>query len=74
MRDSGRAVFRVPSYNLCRLRDLIRQVLVEEVVPFFFFFFFFNLTYSLWTSSLPSCLWSLRIFPSLPGLRLTILR
>ena len=38
----------------------------------FFFFFFFNLTYSRWTSSLPSCLWSLRIFPSLPGSRLTI--
>ena len=35
------------------------------------FFFFFNLTYSRWTSSLPSCLWSLRIFPSLPGSRLT---
>ena len=31
-----------------------------------------NLTYSRWTSSLPSCLWSLRIFPSLPGSRLTI--
>ena len=29
-------------------------------------------TYSRWTSSLPSCLWSLRIFPSLPGLRLTV--
>ena len=38
----------------------------------FFFFFFFNLTYSRWTSSLPSCLRSLRIFPSLPGPRLTI--
>ena len=37
----------------------------------FFFFFFFNLTYSRWTS-LPSCLWSQRIFPSLPGSRLTI--
>ena len=36
---------------------------------FFFFFFFFNLTYSRWTSSLPSCLWSQRIFPSLPGSR-----
>ena len=35
-------------------------------------FFFFNLTYSRWTSSLPSCLWSQRIFPSLPGSRLTI--
>ena len=29
-------------------------------------------TYSRWTSSLPSCLWSLRIFPSLPGSCLTI--
>ena len=28
--------------------------------------------YSRRTSSLPSCLWSLRIFPSLPGSRLTI--
>ena len=39
---------------------------------FFIFFIFFNLTYSRWTSSLPSCLWSQRIFPSLPGSRLTI--
>ena len=39
---------------------------------FFSFFFFFHLTYSRWTSSLPSCLWSQRIFPSLPGSRLTI--
>ena len=38
---------------------------------FFFLFFFFHLTYSRWTSSLPSCLWSQRIFPSLPGSRLT---
>ena len=37
-----------------------------------FFFFFFNLTYSRWTSSLPSCMWSLRIFSSLPGSGLTI--
>ena len=36
------------------------------------FLSFFNLAYSRWTSSLPSCLWSLRIFPSLPGSRLTI--
>ena len=35
-------------------------------------FSFFNLTYSRWTSSLPSCLWSQRIFPSLPGSRLTM--
>ena len=37
-----------------------------------YLFFFFSLTYSRWTSSLPSCLWSQRIFPSLPGSRLTI--
>ena len=36
------------------------------------FFFFFNLADNRWTSSLPSCLWSQRIFPSLPGSRLTI--
>ena len=35
-------------------------------------YIFFHLTYSRWTSSLPSCLWSQRIFPSLPGSRLTI--
>ena len=39
---------------------------------FFIFFLFFHLTHSRWTSSLPSCLWSQRIFPSLPGSRLTI--
>ena len=38
----------------------------------FFLLFFFHLTYSRWTSSLTSCLWSKRIFPSLPGSRLTI--
>ena len=42
------------------------------VFSFFLFLFFFHLTYSRWTSSLPSCLWSQRIFPSLPGSRLTI--
>ena len=36
-----------------------------------FFSFFFHLTYSRWASSLPPCLWSQRIFPSLPGSRLT---
>ena len=39
---------------------------------FIFCLFIFHLTYSRWTSSLPSCLWSQRIFPSLPGSRLTI--
>ena len=33
---------------------------------------YIHLTYSRWTSSLPSCLWSQRIFPSFPGSRLTI--
>ena len=37
----------------------------------FLFLFLFNLTYRRWTS-LPSCLWPQRIFPSLPGSRLTI--
>ena len=37
-----------------------------------FSFSFFHLTCSRWTSSLPSCLWPQRIFPSLPGSRLTI--
>ena len=40
-------------------------------LPPYIYIFFFNLTYSRWTSSLPSCLWSLRIFSSLPGSRLT---
>ena len=34
---------------------------VQDTLLFFFFFFLFNLTYSRWTSLLPSCLWSLRI-------------
>ena len=45
------------------------SLLSKVVSPFFFFF---HLTYSRWTSSLPSCLlWSQRIFPSLPSSRLT---
>ena len=47
----------------------------HTIRPATFFFFFLNLTYSRWTSSLLItilCLWSLRIFPSLPGSRLTI--
>ena len=38
----------------------------------FFFFFFISLIADGPHSSLPSCLWSQRIFPSLPGSRLTI--
>ena len=41
---------------------------LRDSLPTFFFFPF----YSRWTSSLPSCLWSQRIFPSLPGSRLAI--
>ena len=53
--------------------DLLRQHSFGTICFFFsFFLFFFHLTYSRWTSSLPSCLWSQRIFPSLPGSRLTI--
>ena len=48
------------------------HIYYTTLLTFSFFLFFFNLTYSRWTSSLPSCLWSLRIFPSLPGSRLTI--
>ena len=49
-----------------------RKVPSKECTFFLLFFFFFNLTYGQWTSSLPSCLCSQRIFPSLPGSRLTI--
>ena len=48
------------------------RILFHEFKLYFYFYFFFNLTYSRWTSSLPSCLWSQRIFPSLPGSRLTV--
>ena len=36
-----------------------------------YLFIYFNLTYSRWISSLPFWLWSLRVFPFLPGSRLT---
>ena len=35
-------------------------------------FILIHFTYSRWPSTLPSCLWSLRIFLPLPGSRLTI--
>ena len=41
------------------------------IVATHLFLSFFHITSSLWTSSLPSCLWSLRILPSLSGSRLT---
>ena len=54
-----RTAFTLPTFTTCI------PIIIDA-------FFFFNLTYSRWTSSLPSCLWSQRIFPSLPGSRLTI--
>ena len=69
---------------LCHLRMYVCMVITYSrvwinrvrspnlLVVSFFFLKKKNLTYRRWTSSLPSCLWSLRIFPSLPGSRLTI--
>ena len=60
--------------NGCTSREvnlfLIKR-LVNQHIYIYIYNFFFNLSYSRWTSSLPSCLWSQRIFPSLPGSRLT---
>ena len=58
--------------ELCGSPVLIYTYRFHHITNFFFFsFFLIHLTYSRWTSSLPSCLWSQRIFPSLPGSRLT---
>ena len=59
------------SVKVCTTGMSSRTLYAQHPVSFFSFFFF-HLTYSRWTSSLPSCLWSQRIFPSLPGSRLTI--
>ena len=69
---SGLSIYR----NICPFfPQLFKNFLHREssrlVIVFVSSFFFFNLTYNRWTSSLPSCLWSLRIFPSLLGSRLT---
>ena len=55
-------------------RYMIKKVVVERCsqTMMIYTLFFFHLTYSRWTSSLPSCLCSKRIFPSLPGSRLII--
>ena len=55
-----------------RASDLYGSLYFSAATAVFFSFSFFNLTYSRWTSTLPSCLWTLRILPSLPGSRLTI--
>ena len=56
----------------CLPDDVMHSLLVPTISLSQFFFFFFHLTYSRWAPSSPSCLWSQRIFPSLPGSRLTI--
>ena len=57
--------------TLLACTQIILQFNGETKSHFFLFFFFFNLTHNRWTS-LPSCLWSQRIFPSLPVSRLII--
>ena len=62
-----------PEFSILSSSDMSSNDCHIASTPVFFsFFFFLHLTYSRWTSSLPSCLWSQRIFPSLPGSRLTI--
>ena len=58
--------------GIIQAQTYIARTIRPTLRTLFFFFSFFNLNYIRWTSSLPSCLWSLRIFPSLPGSRLTI--
>ena len=74
-RDMKKA-FTVIYYLMSRIGNVTRLIhnlaVCVTIHSFSFLFFFFHLTYSRWTSSLPSCLWSQRIFPSLPGSRLTI--
>ena len=43
--------------------DLCAEIIIIIII---YIYIYTNLTYSRWTSSLPSCLWSQRIFPSLP--------
>ena len=71
LRDSSRVPRRRPFIYEEYCPPFARVLATVNAFFFFFFFFFFHLTYSRWTSSLPSCLWSQRIFPSLPGSRLT---
>ena len=60
------------AFCLFQLRTAVALMFSSYCLLPLFFLSFFHLTYSRRTSSLPSCLWSLRIFPSLPGSRLTI--
>ena len=75
MNDSYRHYYRLkckqrPSQEHMYLEVIYLPPIISLTCPLFVSFF--NLTYSRWTSSLPSCLWSLRVFPSLPGSHLTI--
>ena len=70
--ESVPPLFGTTTTTQVRPRCCRRRVFKTSESIYIFFFFFFHLTYSRWTSSLPSCLWSQRIFPSLPGSRLTI--
>ena len=67
-----RGVARLRYLGFWKLGLILCQICLQSTDKPRFFSFFFNLTYSRWTSSLPSCLWSQRIFPSLPGSRLSI--
>ena len=62
----------LPNSDIPEIFHNMTTIVFHLNYTFSFSFSFFNLTYSRWTSSLPSCLWSQRIFPSLPGSRLTI--
>ena len=63
------AWLRISLYLVHLLRSSLVTYFVEYLLHFLFYFF--HPTYSRW-SPLPSCLWSLRIVPSLPGSRLTV--
>ena len=70
LQKNTKPVDRHPYRTNPRAQDVIDKC-VENMESAGIFYYYFYLTYSRWTSSLPSCLWSLRIFPSLPGSRLT---
>ena len=55
------------SPNICYY---YKSTQLDMIYIYIYIYIYINLTYSRWTS-LPSCLWSQRIFPSLPGSRLT---
>ena len=70
-RHSRSRRFQVHTHTTRVICAHTHQVIYIQIMSIHIYIFFLNLTYSRWTSSLPSCLWSLRIYPSLPGPRLT---